>query len=157
MLSLKSKHFNCSMPVLECFHVAQCFLLVQVQRPLIGTQVQTFQKCKTMSTGKMALVNCLSLVLPHFPSYVRLALDQSLPGPTCGAGSVDLITDRNGEVYKVRFMTHTYIFFTLTIICALVLKRSDNNCCCISLFLSLSLHLSCLLSLSCVYRPRIYV
>ena len=63
-----------------------------------------------MSTGKMALVNCLSLVLPHFPSYVRLALDQSLPGPTCGADSVDLITDRNGEVYKVRFMTHTYIF-----------------------------------------------
>ena len=110
MLSLKSKHFNCSMPVLECFSCRIVFLLVQVQRPLIGTQVQTFQKCKTMSTGKMALVNWLLLVLPHFPSYVRLALDQSLPGPTCGAGSVDLITDRNGEVYKVRFMTHTYIF-----------------------------------------------
>ena len=105
-----SKHFNCSMPVLECFSCRIVFLLVQVQRPLIGTQVQTFQKCKTMSTGKMALVNWLLLVLPHFPSYVRLALDQSLPGPTCGAGSVDLITDRNGEVYKVRLMTHTYIF-----------------------------------------------
>ena len=90
-----------------------CFLFVQVQRPLIGIQVQTFQKCKTMSTGKMALVNWLLLVLPHFPSYVRLALDQSLPGPTCGAGSVDLITDRNGEVYKVRLMTHKYIFLYL--------------------------------------------
>ena len=81
---------------------------------------------KSMLTAKMAILHCLLLVLPQL-RFLR-ALDQS---SLCGAATapVDLITDKYGEVYKVRGMTQVVWHFVVNCesLGAYLLELNDNK------------------------------